>query len=148
MLNNLNSNKKPVIVEVCRPSNYEQIPLNKITKGKNMININKANGNKKIRGRFKLNDNGKETHFGLSGQQAKSLNALIQAKEKGITALEVSCWAYRLAAYIHILRTEYNLDISTRREAHEGGHHGRYFLHSKVEILGIINPFEEGVKND
>jgi len=49
--------------------------------------------------------------------------------------LEISSWALRLGAYIHILRHEYNLDIRTEHEEHDGGTHGRYFLNTPVEIL-------------
>lgn len=75
----------------------------------------------------------------LSGRNAQTLQALITSGVNGITALEMSCWAYRLAAYIHILKHQYGLDITTLREPHEGGHHGRYILHSAVEILEVYD---------
>jgi len=108
---------------------------------KNIININSPNRKQKLRASFKLTRNGYESSFNLCGQQCKALSSLINSKNKGITALEVSCWAYRLAAYIHILRTKFDLNISTIREAHEGGFHARYHLLDKVEIL-------EEVQND
>jgi hypothetical protein len=49
--------------------------------------------------------------------------------------LEVSSWAFRLAAYIHLLRTEYGLDIATVSEPHEGGKHARYFLRDDVRLV-------------
>ena len=65
----------------------------------------------------------------------QTLRALTEAGPKGVTALEMSSWALRLAHYIHILRTKYGLDIETRNEPHEGGKHGRYFLRSTVVLI-------------
>ncbi len=64
---------------------------------------------------------------------------LVYSGEKGITALEVSSWAFRLADYIHTLRHDYGLNIITIKEAHDGGHHGRYILRDAVKILQINN---------
>lgn len=70
----------------------------------------------------------------VTGREAQTLTALIEAGSKGITALEMSSWAYRLGAYVHRLRHDYGLDIETVREAHEGGSHGRYILHTPCRI--------------
>lgn len=66
---------------------------------------------------------------------AKTLCCLVDAGADGVTALEISSWAFRLGAYIHILREDYGLDIEMVREDHEGGWHGRYILHTPVTIL-------------
>ncbi len=71
------------------------------------------------------------------GQEARALRALVEAGPRGITALECSAWAYRLAAYAHRLRKRHGLAIETRRELHAGGWHGRHVLGSRVEILGV-----------
>lgn len=71
----------------------------------------------------------------FSGQVAKSARALIKAKQKGVTALEVASWALRLAAYIHILRKKFDVDIVTQREKHKTGWHGRYHLKSRLTIM-------------
>ncbi len=42
----------------------------------------------------------------VKGQTAKALLALVEAGPRGVTALEASSWAYRLAAYCHDLRRE------------------------------------------
>lgn len=73
--------------------------------------------------------------FSLTGQNARCLTALIESGNRGITALEMSSWALRLAAYVHILRSEYLLEIETITEPHPGGHHGRYILRDEVEII-------------
>ena len=62
----------------------------------------------------------------------QALKALVEAGDRGVTALEISSWALRLSHYIFILRRDYGLDIETRDEPHDGGTHGRYFLRSTV----------------
>ncbi|MEN3976450.1 hypothetical protein [Emcibacter sp. SYSU 3D8] len=71
----------------------------------------------------------------VTGQVAKALLALTVAGSKGVTAMEVATWAYRLGAYVHTLRHECGLAIEMVREPHEGGWHGRYVLRSPVSIL-------------
>ncbi|MBU6167259.1 MAG: hypothetical protein KGQ52_14190 [Alphaproteobacteria bacterium] len=73
--------------------------------------------------------------FIVRGQTARALVALVQAGKAGVTALEVSNWAYRLGAYVHRLRHENGLAIVTEREAHDGGWHGRYVLRCPVTLL-------------
>jgi hypothetical protein len=69
-------------------------------------------------------------------QQRRALAALIGAGSQGVTALELSSWAYRLGAYVHTLRHDYGLAIETLREPHDGGWHGRYVLHTPCQIIG------------
>ena len=69
-------------------------------------------------------------------QPRRALAALIKAGSKGVTALEISSWAYRLGAYVHTLRHDYGLTIETLRETHDGGWHGRYVLHTPCQIIG------------
>ena len=69
-------------------------------------------------------------------QPRRALSALINAGSKGVTALELSSWAYRLGAYVHTLRHDYGLAIETLREPHDGGWHGRYVLHTPCQIIG------------
>lgn len=78
----------------------------------------------------------------LKGQTAKALLALVEAGPKGVTALEAATWAYRLAAYTHILRHKYGLTIRTDKESHPGGWHGRHVLESDVRIE------EDGVEGE
>ena len=66
--------------------------------------------------------------FVVRGQTAKALVALVAGGDRGVSALEVATWAYRLAAYCHELRTRYGLAIRTEREEHPGGWHGRHVL--------------------
>jgi hypothetical protein len=69
-------------------------------------------------------------------QPRRALAALINAGSDGVTALELSSWAYRLGAYVHTLRHDYGLAIETLREPHDGGWHGRYVLHTPCQIIG------------
>jgi hypothetical protein len=71
-------------------------------------------------------------------QTARTLAALVHRGASGITALEMSGWAQRLAAYVHSLRHRHGLDIVTLRETHEGGWHARYVLQAPVENLDIV----------
>ena len=72
------------------------------------------------------------------GRFAQTLKALVDAGEKGVTALDLSSWAVRLSHYIYILRGKHGLVIETIQERHEGefpGKHGLYVLRSQVEII-------------
>jgi len=69
----------------------------------------------------------------VSGRQAQTLLALVDNKKSGVTALEMSSWALRLAAYVHQLKA-LGLEIDCIREPHSGGSHGRYFLRSDIQI--------------
>jgi hypothetical protein len=80
--------------------------------------------------------------FTVRGQTAKCLLALVKAGERGCTALEVSSWALRFAAYCHELRKNHGLEIETIPENHDGGWHGRHVLRTPVEILSIIDASE------
>ena len=73
--------------------------------------------------------------FTVKGQLAKALRALVEAGVTGVTALEVTTWALRLAAYVHDLRKRHGLAIETLREGHEGGWHGRYVLRAAVRLV-------------
>jgi hypothetical protein len=75
--------------------------------------------------------------FEVRGQTAKALAALIDAGERGVTALDVSTWAYRFAAYCFDLRTKHGLEIQTLREDHPGGWHGRHVLRTPVRIVSV-----------
>ena len=71
-----------------------------------------------------------------NGKEALTMLALVAAGPRGITSLETfkAGWAVRLAAYVGDLR-KMSVVISTTREAHDGGSHGRYILQSPVEIV-------------
>lgn len=78
----------------------------------------------------------KEIHI-TARTTARTLLALSLAGTQGVTALEISSWAFRLGAYVYTLKHQYGLDIQTIREAHPHGWHGRYILHTPVEVMDI-----------
>lgn len=86
------------------------------------------------RRRLRLKARGPLGEFIVVGQTAKALLALIRAGGTGITALEAETWAFRLAAYVHVLRHQFGLNIHMEHETHDGGWHGRYVLRSPVSI--------------
>jgi len=71
---------------------------------------------RRSRGEPVLRARGPAGEFVVTGQTARALAALVRAGRHGITALEVSSWAYRLGAYVHRLRHENELAIETVRE--------------------------------
>lgn len=82
--------------------------------------------------------------FMVRGQTARALVALVEAGDRGVTALECSTWALRLAAYCHVLRHDYGLDIETKRETHAGGWHGRHILRTPVTIVSAeLEPVDD-----
>ena len=84
-----------------------------------------------------------ERRFIVRGQTAKALIALVTGGDRGATALEVSTWALRFAAYCHFLRRDFGLSIRTDREEHPGGWHGRHVLETPVRILFVADPEQE-----
>lgn len=81
--------------------------------------------------------------FVVRGQVAKALIALVNGGDHGVTALEVSTWALRFAAYCWQLRVKHGLAIRTEREEHEGGWHGRHVLETPVTIRFVADPEQE-----
>jgi hypothetical protein len=88
--------------------------------------------------RLRVKGSGPSGEFSVSGQTARALLALVDAAGRGVTALELSAWALRLAAYVHSLR-RLGLAITLLREPHPGGWHGRYVLASPVQLLSICS---------
>jgi hypothetical protein len=86
-------------------------------------------------------DAGEARVFEVRGQTVRALLALVEAGERGVTALECSTWAFRLAAYCYDLRRDHRLAIRCEREEHPGGWHGRHVLESAVDII-FVEPTE------
>lgn len=84
-----------------------------------------------------------ERRFSVRGQTAKALIALVTGGDRGVSALEVATWAYRLAAYCYLLRRDFGLAIRTEREEHPGGWHGRHVLETPVTIRFVADPEQE-----
>jgi len=127
--------KKLEIAKFGRQAIASLIYNHQLMRSKMILKFNSNNRNKKLTATFSLQKSSATKTITLKGQTAKTLIALIKAKQKGCTALEISSWALRLSGYIHILRTKYCLNIITKKEPHNGGFHGRYFLLDEVDIL-------------
>ena len=86
-----------------------------------------------------VHEGGSTRQITVTGQNARALLALVEAGPKGCTALEVSTWAYRFAAYTFVLIHEHGLNIVTEREEHPGGWHGRHILLDRVTIVSVTD---------
>lgn len=73
----------------------------------------------------------------LKGRVAWMVDRLIKVGDRGTTSIESP--APRISHYVFRAR-QAGLNIETVDELHAGafsGHHGRYFLRSKVEVLSV-----------
>lgn len=76
--------------------------------------------------------------FTVRGQEAKTLLPLTEKSSAGVVAYDFRGGPpFRLPAYTWSLVRKHGLAIETRRENHDGGWHGRFVLHSPVEIVTI-----------
>jgi len=83
--------------------------------------------------------------FRVTGQEAHTLALLVEKGATGIVAYDFRGGPpFRLPAYTHNLIRRHRLVIETRREAHEGGWHGRFILHTPLEIVWRSD-LQEGV---
>lgn len=74
--------------------------------------------------------------FTVKGRDAWALLELVKAGQRGCTPIENP--GPRWSGYVFNLKRQHGLAIETRHESHRGpfpGSHGRYILHSQVEIL-------------
>jgi Helix-turn-helix domain len=74
----------------------------------------------------------------VTGREAQTILALVEAGQKGITSLETfkAGWAVRLGAYVFDLRG-FGVPIETMREPHTGGNHARYKLTGPVTLIAV-----------
>ena len=73
--------------------------------------------------------------FTATGQEARTLLLLHTKGNAGVVAYDFAGGPpFRLPAYTWSLMRKFNLDIETQRELHDGGWHGRFVLHTPVEI--------------
>lgn len=79
--------------------------------------------------------------FTAAGQEALTLLLLEQNGPSGVVAYDFRGGPpFRLPAYTWSLMRKHGLQIETRREGHDNGWHGRFVLHTPVEILKVIDP--------
>ena len=78
--------------------------------------------------------------FTTASQEARTLLLLHQKGALGVVAYDFQGGPpFRLPANTWALMRKHGLVIETRRELHEGGWHGRFVLHTPVEILAIAD---------
>ena len=74
--------------------------------------------------------------FTVQGQEARTLLLLVEKGNRGVVAYDFTGGPpFRLPAYTWALMKKHGLVIETVREQHPGGWHGRFVLHSEVELL-------------
>jgi hypothetical protein len=74
--------------------------------------------------------------FAVRGQEAKTLLLLHEKGKAGVVAYDFQGGPpFRLPAYTWSLMRKFGLVIETIREPHSGGWHGRFVLHTPVEIV-------------
>ena len=79
--------------------------------------------------------------FTCRGQEAQTLLLLHQKGAAGVQAYDFRGGPpFRLPAYCHSLIKHKGLHIETQRVNHEGGWHGRFVLHTAVEIISTTDP--------
>jgi hypothetical protein len=79
--------------------------------------------------------------FTCKGQEAKTLLLLTEKSTAGVVAYDFTGGPpFRLPAYTWALMRNHGLNIETLREQHEGGWHGRFVLHTPVEIVAVNDP--------
>lgn len=74
--------------------------------------------------------------FHVTGQEARTLLLLIEKGQQGVVAYDFEGGPpFRLPAYTWSLMRKHNLIIETVRESHPGGWHGRFVLHTLLQVI-------------
>ena len=72
-----------------------------------------------------------------SGRIAQTLECLVAAGSKGITALEMATWAIRLSHYVWVLRHRHGVSIGTQFETHGGAYPGKHPRYTPLDQVCI-----------
>ena len=73
--------------------------------------------------------------FTATGQEARTLLLLHRKGKDGVVAYDFTGGPpFRLPAYVWALKRKHGLHIETKHDLHDGGWHGRFVLHTAVEI--------------
>ncbi len=90
--------------------------------------------------RFTFNRRGTRHERIIEGCIAHTLFYLVHKGRHGVTAAEISNWAYPLEECVYMLRNEHNLDITAHSKSHDDSKHTRYELIDAVELLEVNTP--------
>ena len=78
--------------------------------------------------------------FRALGQEGRTLLLLHEKGALGVVAYDFRGGPpFRLLAYTWALMRNHGLVIETRREQHECGWHGRFVLHTPIEIIAVVD---------
>jgi hypothetical protein len=73
--------------------------------------------------------------FTATGQEGRTLLLLHEKGVNGVVAYDFKGGPpFRLPAYVWSLKRKHGLSIETKHDLHEGGWHGRFVLHTLIEI--------------
>lgn len=79
--------------------------------------------------------------FTVTGQEGRTLLLLHQKGSSGVVAYDFHGGPpFRLPAYTWALMRKHGLIIETCRETHQCGWHGRFMLHTAIEIIAVADP--------
>lgn len=79
--------------------------------------------------------------FVCRGQEARTLQLLVSKGRSGVVAYDFRGGPpFRLPAYTWSLTRKHGLVIETARVEHDGGWHGKFILHTPIEILKTEDP--------
>jgi hypothetical protein len=74
--------------------------------------------------------------FTATGQEGRTLVLLHQKAMTGVVAYDFTGGPpFRLPAYVWSLKRKHGLVIETKHVPHDGGWHGRFVLHTPIEII-------------
>lgn len=136
----LNQNQKLEVVTSRQlpTSSPEFINLRKSINATNMLNNYNMNGNRKSHIKCLINSNDKQKTIYFSGQKAATLINLKEVRNIGLTTIEaIDLGLLRISSYIHLLRHEDNINITTIFEGKKRT--ARYVLIDNIEILETPN---------
>ena len=138
--------KKLVVSKFDDEGNHEPVFNHQLNEVKMTLNSTASNGNKKFFAKFIVTKNDQRKTIHLKGQQARTLIALKEARNRGVTSLQShDLKLLRLSSYIHILRHEHNIKILTIAEGERRT--ACYILMDAVQLLDDSS-FQREVQHD
>ncbi len=79
--------------------------------------------------------------FTAKGQEGRTLLLLHEKAKIGVVAYDFQGGPpFRLPAYVWSLKRKHGLDIETKHVLHVGGWHGKFVMHTPIEIIATESP--------